>query len=1559
LDTFLPFAFRKNLEQIEAEITRGPWRIAAYLDLVSEDRFLLFQLRSDRLTRYHPSVATFRSETAATLAPDHCLRAIEVVQENDQMDVLTPYVHPVDPADLDDDETSGLLRTLVETLAVFESHRFDAAGVGLDSLRRNGAGAFVLTPNAFILPVAMDEADAGGTTDRTPAVGRGKVPRHLTRLGVMMRLLVRTDDDGTTDERDAGEGNRTVLSTPGRLTPFRQRLATASTAILSGSIQNMWDLHELLFDVPLNPGVFPRVADAAKPTGGDGRDSFDPRAVLSALGEGSIVEISGGPASGKSGALEMIAAAFEASSGREATRIDEWDLAALSRKRAATREQDGGEVLWMVDDIDDKSFLYARPFRPILAPDGATTGGSSLVYTVNRSTASPDILDYLNTVRHRAGDRFTAVDVAAQTGDVETVETGPVGRLRLWLRAVDPGNEVGWEQTTGAGALATKLLAALHPQERQIIELVAVSRFPLPHEIVLSVFAETNGELHKRIHRLAALDLLRIDYRPLPPTGQVSITLAIQSTSLRRLVYDVITRERRENLHRTVARMAEDRGGMPTFFVFEHLVEGRERRAAAKYGVTFLKETPREKRLPYLDKLISEFFDRGLHEELTLANRLFVMYELSADLSAAGRTADAEALLLEAKAAVDEADSESLRKNASMVSDIFGLLADTWAARGHYSRALSLLAKTKDTLNPYLALPAQASLLNDIGWLQYRLGDYDRAVESCKLSLNSLNANEHPLIVAQALNIMGVINFNTSRYDDAISYYDQSAFLREREGDVNALSASYNNLALAYQTKGEYDKALGYYNKSLEIKKLQNNRVGIAAGCLNLALLYLELHNFEEAERNCRDSLEISAELGNTRLTAENYSTLGDIAYTRGHYGEAEKCYHKSRDIAHNLETINEEMGAHRRLAKLYLTTERFDAARAAVTEAAKLGRQIGSRYENAQIETILGHLDREEGRAAEAIQHYESAASSYATVSKYLLAAPLIARIGLIHFEKGNVFEAKQYLDRALDLAKSEIGHEIPDEIVTLQQMLRERPIRGGVGGTDSQKLLYAFYELSSLADYADDRVAFYKRVISVFQDLTGSSHCFMTIHSDDGQHALINRSGEQEQLADTGLRTLCNRALQLGTLLDSSSEEVGDLRDQIPVPAGSAFVCVPMRAMGKNLGCLVVHVPDNNVPLSKEDTNFFTSLGRHIAGDVRLMLHLEEHAHKEETLEKQFESLRAQVVEQYRFENLIGKDESMKQIFRTLDKVKDMDTGLLIIGESGTGKTELARTIHYSSPRRKHPFQHLHCAEIPLTLLESELFGHEKGAFTGAVQRKIGRCEAADGGTVFLDDVNVIPPEIQTKLLHYLDSKSFLRLGGTQKITTDVRIIAASNEDLESLVKAGKFREDLYYRLRVILIELPPLRERKEDTIAIAQAFLKKRCQAQGKVLKTLSSETIKLFQKYPWPGNVRELQNVLEQVVLLSDDDIIQPSSLPEDFLKKATGSSRRYLQSLEALAQQMVESGGYSEANPLMPQIEALLAEKMAGHIGSKSKAAGLLGITKPTLYTRLRGYDRMQ
>ena len=595
----------------------------------------------------------------------------------------------------------------------------------------------------------------------------------------------------------------------------------------------------------------------------------------------------------------------------------------------------------------------------------------------------------------------------------------------------------------------------------------------------------------------------------------------------------------------------------------------------------------------------------------------------------------------------------------------------------------------------------------------------------------------------------------------------------------------------------------------------------------------------------------------------------------------------------------------------------------------------------------------------ATALDHFDKAATAYATLSKLRLAAACLAKAGIAHARNDNPLDAKRYLDRAQDLMKSQLGHEVPEEIVTLQQTLRESPLPTAVAGTASQKLMYAFNELSSLSDYADDKGAFFRRIIEVFSSLLSATHCTLALRTEGGFVGL-NASGEEEPIDDAIMPAVLARALQLGVVVHCGSPEIKDILERGPKPEpGIRLVIVPMKSMGKELGCVVLTVPPSSIPDSKEDADFISCIGRHVAGGLRLSLHLDERSSTEQRFERDLDGLGSTASDGNRFQTLIGRDESMKKVFRIIDKIKDMDTGILISGESGTGKTEIARSIHNTSPRRRHVFQSIHCAEIPTSLLESELFGHERGAFTGAVQRKLGRCEVADGGTVFLDDVNVMPMDTQAKLLHYLENKSFMRLGGTQKITTDVRLIAASNEDLERLVKENRFREDLYYRLKVIQIDLPPLRDRQDDIILIAQEFLKKRCHQQEKTVKRLASETIKLFQKYRWPGNVRELQNVLEQIVLLCDDDVVEPASLPEDFLRRAAGAGKTRWQSLEQLARQMVESGGYSEANPLMPQVEALLASKMAEHTDNKSKAAGLLGIAKPTLYSRLRGYDRLK
>jgi DNA-binding NtrC family response regulator len=256
----------------------------------------------------------------------------------------------------------------------------------------------------------------------------------------------------------------------------------------------------------------------------------------------------------------------------------------------------------------------------------------------------------------------------------------------------------------------------------------------------------------------------------------------------------------------------------------------------------------------------------------------------------------------------------------------------------------------------------------------------------------------------------------------------------------------------------------------------------------------------------------------------------------------------------------------------------------------------------------------------------------------------------------------------------------------------------------------------------------------------------------------------------------------------------------------------------------------------------------------------------------------LRDRLKSSYRFENIIGTSKAVREIYRVISKVAKTQSTILIRGESGVGKELVARAIHYNSPRAENTLIEISCASLPETLLESELFGYEKGAFTGAVARKKGRFELADEGTIFLDEVGDISESVQTKLLRILQEKELTHLGGTVAIKVDVRVIAATNRDLEKALREGKFREDLYYRLNVIPIFIPPLRERKEDIPLLIEYFVKKFCQQNNKPIMKFSDQARELCMDYEWPGNVRELENAVENAVVLGEGNVILPEFLP---------------------------------------------------------------------------------
>ena len=310
----------------------------------------------------------------------------------------------------------------------------------------------------------------------------------------------------------------------------------------------------------------------------------------------------------------------------------------------------------------------------------------------------------------------------------------------------------------------------------------------------------------------------------------------------------------------------------------------------------------------------------------------------------------------------------------------------------------------------------------------------------------------------------------------------------------------------------------------------------------------------------------------------------------------------------------------------------------------------------------------------------------------------------------------------------------------------------------------------------------------------------------------------------------------------------------------------------------------------------------------------------------------LKQELAARYTFANIIGKGSRMQEIFRTIERIGKVSSTVLLTGESGTGKELIARAIHYTSIRKERKFVSINCGALPENLLESELFGHERGAFTGAVKEKRGLFSEADGGTLFLDEISETTPTMQVKLLRAIQEKVIRKVGGNDELAVDVRIIAATNKDLTDLVAEGKFREDLFYRINVIPIVLPPLRSRVEDVAPLTQHFLTQICKEQRISEKKISTEAMRLLEGYPWPGNVRELENTLERTVALEPGAVVTASSLPESI---ALGVRTR-VPDFESLPAEGINLEAYLEAVG-----KRLMREALDRCEGVQTKAAELL------------------
>ncbi len=429
-----------------------------------------------------------------------------------------------------------------------------------------------------------------------------------------------------------------------------------------------------------------------------------------------------------------------------------------------------------------------------------------------------------------------------------------------------------------------------------------------------------------------------------------------------------------------------------------------------------------------------------------------------------------------------------------------------------------------------------------------------------------------------------------------------------------------------------------------------------------------------------------------------------------------------------------------------------------------------------------------------------------------------------------------------------------------------------------EESRTFKTLYELSNIIYSERDVNVLLEEVVDSIVEITSCEHCYLKIF-DENRNAKLSLAKdsekkeieeEREDINDKIIETSMDtgNAVCITQLLTQDWDE----DKEEPTCQVISILCVPLKSKERSIGVIYLDDPKADSFFTPDDAGLLVSLGEKVTVALENNLLFTE---LKESQEKLLQDLRGR----FKFDEILGNSPQMVEVLKTVADVADTDATVLIEGESGTGKELLARAIHFNSSRSKKPFVPINCAAIPETLLESELFGYEKGAFTGAVQKKLGKFEVANGGTIFLDEIGEMSPLLQVKILRFLQSRQFEPLGSNRVKKSDVRIIAATNKELFSLVKENKFRDDLFYRINVINIKLPALRERRLDIAPLAESFAIRFGKKNGKKIKGIDPETLNILNRYSFPGNIRELENIVERAAILAQGEMITKEDLPK--------------------------------------------------------------------------------
>jgi Nif-specific regulatory protein len=844
----------------------------------------------------------------------------------------------------------------------------------------------------------------------------------------------------------------------------------------------------------------------------------------------------------------------------------------------------------------------------------------------------------------------------------------------------------------------------------------------------------------------------------------------------------------------------------------------------------------------------------------------------------------------------------------------------------------------------------------NLGNTLWKLGDWINAQQYYKMNLALSEAEGDLWDLITAYNNVGIIEFSRGDFQTAVEYFEKSVRIDEKVGAIEYEALARENLAEALEMLGRWNDALVQYNRCLALRGFDDMRASRSSVYIPLARLMNKKGDIAKAMAYAQKALSAAERARDEDLIAEASYVLANIEDERENYSEAERYLSRSISIFESHQTTQGLARAHTAAASMAFAQQRIDDATHHAELGAKYANQLDDRFTLAKNDWMWGKILSSQDHREAANAKFASARATFEELQTPYELARLLFDVGLLEAEPE---EATQTIRSAIRIfEKLEATHDLERARGALFRIKPSgrAPDNGVAGLYEVVKIINSTLNLDEVLnrvlDVAIRRVRAERGMIILLDPITSALRT-----------RIVRNIKETEAGSRRSPQSIVKEVIQSGQSVISADART-DARfvesESVIAENIMSILCVPLVIRDRIAGAIYVDHREAGHLFSQKDLNFIEAFADQAAiaiANARLYEELEE-ARARLSLEN--ESLRREVLVEKHLDSVVGSSEAVAKIQFAIRKASAGHSTVLVRGESGTGKGLIARIIHNVSPRRNGPFIMSNCAALPETLAESELFGHEKGAFTGADRRKLGRFELANGGTIFLDEIGKISLAVQAKLLRVVEDKEFERVGGTQTIKTDVKIIAATNLDIEKAIEEGSFREDLYYRLNIIPLVLPPLRQRKDDIPLLAEHFIKKICKDLGVETKRLEPGVLDLFASYDWPGNVRELEAILHRAIVMSNDETIARS----DFYSLFTGAGATLPASsplpmpgslLNPLVGKMeITSEVYDD---VMSSVDRQLIERALETSGGRIReAARRLGLARNTLKSKIQKYN---